>query len=139
MPLSLPENQAAYLTTFGEVLRTNAEGIYGSRPWKTYGEGPTATATGHLAEHKNKPFTARDIRFTTQGESLYAIMLGWPESGRVTIKALGTDAKTRLEGIKSIQMLGVTASLDWKQDATGLSVQLPQKPPCEYAYVLKIR
>ena len=30
---TLPENQAAYLTAFGEVLRTNAEGIYGSRPW----------------------------------------------------------------------------------------------------------
>ena len=43
---TLPENQAAYLTAFGDFLRINAEGIYGSRPWKVFGEGRSKSKTG---------------------------------------------------------------------------------------------
>ena len=34
---TIPENQAAYLTAFGNILKINGEDIYGTRPWKTYG------------------------------------------------------------------------------------------------------
>ena len=37
---TIPEKQAAYLTAFGDFLKINGEGIYGTRPWKTFGEGP---------------------------------------------------------------------------------------------------
>jgi len=43
---TLPENQAAYLTTMGDFLKTSGEGIYGTRPWKVYGEGPLEIKTG---------------------------------------------------------------------------------------------
>ena len=52
---TLPANQAAYLNAFGDFLKVNGEGIYGTRPWKTYGEGPLEICTGRQGEnHKSR-------------------------------------------------------------------------------------
>ena len=62
----------------------NGEAIYGTRAWTVYGEGPTHAPTVAFKEHENVPLTARDVRFTCatrgdkEGETLYAICLGWP-------------------------------------------------------------
>ena len=37
---------------------------------------------GSMNEQTQTAYTAEDIRFTTRGATLYAIALGWPESGR---------------------------------------------------------
>ena len=34
-------------------------------------------------------------------------------------------------------MLGVETPLQWKQDHEGLHVTLPDRKPCDHAYVLK--
>ena len=93
---TLPENQAAYLTAFGDFVKINGEGIYGTRPWKTFGEGPLKIKDGRQGEnHKN--FSPQDIRFTLrrQGyggqatETLYAFVLA-PPSEDIVIKTLAT-------------------------------------------------
>lgn len=61
----------------------------GTRPWTTYGEGPTQVVAGEFHDTATKPFTAQDIRFTTKDKDLYAIALGWPKDGHLTIHALG--------------------------------------------------
>ena len=33
-------------------------------------------------------YSAKDIRFTTKGKTLYAIALGWPDDGKMVIKSL---------------------------------------------------
>ena len=38
-----------------------------------------------------KAFTSDDIRFTTKGETLYAIALAWPNNGKLAIKSLARD------------------------------------------------
>ena len=48
---TIPENQAAYLTAFGDFLRINGEGIYNTRPWKTFGEGPLKVKDGRQGEN----------------------------------------------------------------------------------------
>ena len=135
---TIPEKDQEILLAIGKWLKLNGEAIYGTTYWKTYGEGPTSTATGHLAEKKNKPFTAQDIRFTAKGDYLYTILLGWPSTGRITIKSLAEDSPTGLERIEAVEMLGVDATLSWKRDSTGLTVRLPEQKPCEFAFVLKI-
>ena len=35
-----------------------------------------------------RAYTAEDIRFTAKGDTLYAFVMAWPESGRVTLKSL---------------------------------------------------
>ena len=37
-------------------------------------------------------YTAADIRFTTKGDTLYAIALGWPESGKLVVRSLAAPA-----------------------------------------------
>ncbi|ATP56006.1 alpha-L-fucosidase [Pedobacter ginsengisoli] len=129
----------------GQWMKVNKECIYGTRPWKIYGEGPATenmaplTAQG-FNEGKGKPFVAQDIRFTTKGAVLYAIPMGWPENGKITIKSLAKgNASLYPSKIKSMELLGVGPITDFKQDETGLTVTLPAKQPAlSYAFALKI-
>lgn len=131
---TIPEHEQEMLREIGRWLKTNGEAIYGSTPWKIYGEGPTGTATGHLSEKKNKPFTAKDVRFTAKGDTLYATLLDWPKEGKTTIKALKKGAVK----VGKVSLLGSDTSITWSQNAKGLNIQLPADKPCDHAFVLKI-
>ena len=132
---SIPEQEQAILRGIGAWLRVNGEAIYGTRPWKVFGEGPTQVHEGPFNDTKRTPFTARDVRFTTKGGMLYAIVLGWPEDRQVNIAALAEGAAG---DIRSVRLLGSTDALKWKRESVGLHVELPEKPPCDYAYSLAI-
>ncbi len=133
---SIPAEQQERLRGIGAWLKLNGEAIYGSRPWLIYGEGPTQTPTGHLADQEFEGFCAEDIRFTTQGAQLYAIALGWPENGTLHIGALG---QARYNGkLKGVALLGHAGKLDWTQGPGALEIRLPSKPPCSHAYVFRI-
>ena len=75
-------------------ISVNSEGIYATRPWKVYGEGPGTMPAperqGCLGfnERGRKPLTAQDIRFTQKDRTLYAFVMGWPENEAV-MSALG--------------------------------------------------
>jgi alpha-L-fucosidase len=136
---TIPEPAQQVLRDVGAWLAVNGEAIYGTRPWTRYGEGPTVVEGGAFHEKDAKPYTAEDFRFTTKGDSLYAIELGWPQDGKVTIRSLGSDA---LQGqtIQSIVLLGSDAKtkIEWRQNGDGLRVQLPTQPLGKYAYVLRL-
>nr|WP_197168204.1 MFS transporter [Neorhodopirellula pilleata] len=135
---TIPDQDREILLSIGKWLKINGEAIYESIPWTTFGEGPTGTTTGHLAESKDQPFTADDIRFTAKSDSLFVIALDWPESNRLTIKTL-SDSNTDLKTIESIKLLGSDNAISWKRDANGLHVNLPEGKPCDFAYVLQVR
>ena len=73
----------------------NGEAIYGTRPWQVYGEGAVQARGGAMRE--NMTYSAKDIRFTTKGKTLYAIALGWPmrRSSRACSSPRLTAAKPR--------------------------------------------
>ncbi len=130
---TIPEDQAKILLEIGAWLDVNGEAIYDTKYWKTFGEGPTEVKKGHHSEGQNKDFTGQDMRFTQKNGNLYAILLGWPENGEVTISSI--DAS---ENVKSLSMLGSDESLKWSKEEDGLHVKLPSEKPCEFAYTLKI-
>ena len=110
----------------------NGEAIYGTRPWKIYGEGPTTLKNqekGRFGGVKDvRPYESTDIRFTTKGESLYAFCMGTP-SGDVKIVSLGTNSKISGQKVKSVQLLGSNDKLTWKQEAGALVISKPIKLP----------
>jgi alpha-L-fucosidase len=133
---SISERAEKMLVALGDWLRVNGEGIYATRPWKIFGEGPTrGSKGGGFSENADRDFTPRDIRFTQSkdGASLYAITLGVP-SEPICIRSLAAAAGR----VTAVSLLGGSAPLSWSQTAEGLSVTLPEAKPCAYAIALKI-
>src|SRR5262249_9033964 len=134
---TIPEAAEHILVQLGAWLKVNGEAIYGTRPWITYGEGPTRVTTSALNTDR-QDFTPEDIRFTTHGDVLYAIALGWPEGGKLRIRSLWRDNPYLSEPVGSVQLLGTAAPLRWKQDADGLYIELPDRAPDEPAFAFRI-
>ena len=132
---TLPNNQRETLASVGRWLALNGETIHETRPWRTFGEGPTRVVQGAFNEPKSGS-TAADIRFTTRGYVLYAIVLGWPGTG-VTVTITNLAAGQEPTAIASVHLLGQDTALKYSRDAAGLKVKFPNRPPCKHALLLK--
>lgn len=123
---TIPEVEQQMLRDIGAWLHVNGAAIYSTRPWKIFGEGPTKVESGAFTDTKRESFTTQDIRFTTQGDNLYAVALGWPLEP-LTIASLGYEAGLLEQEIKSVRALGCDALVEWQQTAQGSLIQpLPQ-------------
>lgn len=117
---TIPEQAQAILHDIGAWLKTNGEGIYATKPWRIYGEGPTKPAAGSFHEG-DVPYTPQDFRFTTKGDVLYAIEMA-PPKGEVVIQALsaGTAGQQKVE---SVSQLGAS-SVSFEQKGDGLHLKV---------------
>jgi len=136
---AIPEEQQQMLRDLGAWLKVNGEAVYGSTPFKIYGEGPTGTVVGHVSEPKNKPFGSEDYRFTMQGEILYAFVLEKPKDSVASIKSLKANNELLTSKIKSVELLGSSETLKWVVDDDALKVTLPAEMPTQFAHVLKLQ
>ena len=121
-------------------MAVNSEGIYATRPWKIYGEGPSTKVVikaGNFNEDKQKDLTAEDVRFTTKGNTLYAFVMGWPEKEAV-VKALGLASPQNPGKIRSVELVGHKGELKWKQDESGLKVEMPVEKISDVGITLKV-
>jgi alpha-L-fucosidase len=122
-------------------MAVNSEGIYGSRPWKIFGDGPgtkpVAAADLRFNEGARKDFTAEDVRFTTKAGALYAFVMGWPGK-EASIPALALGGMNSVPKIRNIELLGHRGKLKWTQDAGTLKVELPEEKPSDHAVTFKI-
>ncbi len=139
---SIDEHEEAFLAGLTAWMDVNSEGIYSTRPWKIYGEGPSTTARPAArggGRGATAASTAQDIRFTTKGDTLYAFVQAWPDSRVAQIKSLATGSpQTGGAKVTGVSLLGYDGKVTWTQDAQGLSVNLPEKAPSQYAVTLKI-
>ncbi|MFI3280793.1 MAG: alpha-L-fucosidase [Rikenellaceae bacterium] len=134
----IPEEVETRLLEMGEWLQINGEAIYDTRPWHVYGEGGLEIKEGHLSEDKNRDAMAEDIRFTVNGDQLYAIMMDWPEEGEILIRTLSSNCEHLDAPIESVSLLGSKKRVKFEQNEHGLKLILPKKRPCEHAFTFKI-
>jgi alpha-L-fucosidase len=69
-------------------------------------------------------YATEDFRFTTKGNVMYAIELGWPAGNEGVIRSLGPAAGSGR--VKSVDLLGANA------------IQVPAHSPEKYAYAFRI-
>jgi alpha-L-fucosidase len=141
---TIDEHEVAFLEGMAAWMKTNAEGIFGSRPWKVYGEGPSTIETpeagqfGGARDVRSKPYTIEDIRFTTKGDALYAYLLAPQPATQAVIRNLATNSPhTSGRKVKDVMLVG-GGKLEWSQGAQGLSVKLPERLPSSEAVGLRI-
>jgi alpha-L-fucosidase len=140
---SIDDQERAVVEGIAAWMQVNGESIYGTRPWKIFGEGPAQQAAAALSaqgfnEGKGKPFGAEDIRYVTKGKTLFATALGWPTSGRLLLKSLAVGSPHYPSKIKQVELLGAPGKLKFEHTKDGLAVVLPAQKPNAIAYALKI-
>ena len=109
-----------------EWTSRNGEAIFGSRPWRRFGEGPTRPPpAGAFGEGKANPLTSRDVRFTAKDGTLYAIFMEWPE-GESAISSLGAHAFPDAI-IEKVELLG-GPTLEFRRESEALRLTLPRSP-----------
>lgn len=149
---SFHETAKAILYEIGDWLKINGEAIYGTRPFVISGEGPSTikdsnydveminaqleNTQGDAGDLSQGTFTEEDFRFTTKGDTLYAIGMGWPKNGIAKIYSLKKGGYR--DGIASVSLLGSDAPVSFTQTEECLEIRLPQEKPCSHAYALKI-
>ena len=136
---TIPEGDEKILLAIGEWLKENGEAIYGTRPWRIYGEGPTRIVEGTFNDVKRQPFTSEDIRFTAKDGALYATVMARPANGTVTVRALSSWSTFYPGEIRSVTLLETGAPLQWSRNGGGLTVDLKGVQPKHSLFVLKIQ
>ena len=134
---TIPFDQRNVLLEIGDWLNKYGEAIYSTRPWITYGEGPTKEPEGGFRDHSKflkLKYSSADIRYTRSkdGKALYAIVLGLPKSA-TTLKAMKFDKNVKVE------LLGVDTKVDYAVKDGNLVIQPPSAEGLsQYAVVFKI-
>lgn len=140
----LDSDELAVLDGITRWMAVNSEGIYATRPWKIFGEGPSTDMAAKKSEGASfnegnrTDMTHKDVRFTTKGTTLYAFIMGWPDDGgQVVIRPLGSGGAHKEATIADVQLLGY-GKVDFQRVDEGLRIKLPDRQPGDYAFTFKI-
>jgi alpha-L-fucosidase len=137
---TIPDEARTVLLQMGAWLKVNGEAIYDSRPFTVFGEGPTKAPKNSTAKNSDiQTYTSEDLRFTTSrdGKILYATALGWPSSRILTVHTLFRGNPYLAEPVCGVHLLGAD-DIDFRQQADGLHLELPDHSPNDIAYVFRI-
>lgn len=139
---TIPADQQDVLLKMGEWLKKYGKAIYGSRPWYTFGEGPTKEPKGHFSNHKaflNIKYSAKDVRYTTNNGNVYATILGWPgDNKEVLLKAFSKAEWKDAKAIKNVILMGCDEDIEFELSDAGLTVKTPSKSTDSMAVVFKV-
>ncbi|MDP4277961.1 MAG: alpha-L-fucosidase [Bacteroidota bacterium] len=140
---TIDEKELAVVQGITAWMNVNKESIPYTRPWITFGEGPTADAVNPLSAqgfNEGISYTSKDVRYVCRKDTVFASIMGWPEKSQITLKALGTASSQYLGKINKVKLLGY-GDLTFTRDFNGLNVKFPTTaiPTGSVASVLKIQ
>ncbi|NAZ86075.1 alpha-L-fucosidase [Kineococcus indalonis] len=139
---TIAAQERALLEQVGDWLTRNGEAVYGTRPWRVSGEGPTKTAAGSFVDDVAAGYTGADVRFTHRedpaGEYVYAILLAEPEDGVARVKAFGTGSPLLEREVREVHVLGAGRAPEWSRGPDELVVRLPPRAAVAGGPVVKL-
>ncbi|HEX5283784.1 MAG TPA: alpha-L-fucosidase [Bryocella sp.] len=136
----LDSDERVVLAGITEWMQTNGTGIYGTKPWKAFGEGPAlAVPAGTGMNENRKPdLTVEDFRFVSKGDELYVFAQGAPRQ-EIVVKSLGRNNTASGKAVKSVELLGSSGKLKFKQEDGALRVTPPNNLPASAAIGVALR
>ena len=137
---TIDEKEQAILADIKAWMDVNGESIYGTRTWKTFGEGPLAEASNPMnAQGFNEGlnYSARDVRYVQKDGKVYATIMAWPSSEKFTFESFSITSEYYSGKVTGVELLG-HGSVEYTQGINGLTVTLPAEHPNEIAPVLAI-
>ena len=137
---TIDDKERKVLADIKAWMDINSESIYGTRMWKTFGEGPLAEAANPMNAqgfNEGQAYSAQDVRYVEKDGVVYATIMAWPASGNFTFKAFSI-AETSYSGeVAKVTLLG-GGDVEFTHDINGLTVNVPATKPNSIAPVFRI-
>ncbi len=134
-----PEQTEPIFSDFHDWLGSNKEAVYGTRPWKVYGENFEELSKEEKKEvfhdlvYDGTPKEIKpDIRFTAKNNIVYVFARSIKEN-KFTVRSITTDYK-----VKKITVLGNNKEVKWTNSGSGLNIEMPITKTGLPIYVYKI-
>lgn len=126
---SIPDEDIRILAEIGSWMEKSKDAVYGSRPWRKSGEGNVRVGEGQFTDNEEPSYTSEDIRFTANGDSIYAFIMKFPSDGMVTIRSLADSMdqnRSDFHGlIEEVSVPGYeNARVEWVKNAEGLHLEV---------------
>lgn len=138
-----PEQTDIILKTFHKWLKSNGEAIYGTTPWRIFGEDFTVN---RVEDTEQKPFhdavydgtpkdIVPDVRFTMRGKSVYIIVRHVTKAS-YTLRSFSSEK----DKIRKVTLLENHKKVDWELDDDGLKISNIHRSTKDSfpVYVLKV-
>lgn len=123
------------LNRLGEFTKQNKEAIWGTQPYKVFGEGKKQKG-GSFTEHFT--YTAKDYRFTCKTGVVYAFSLKPEGKNKFQIKALADSMDLFHCIIKNITLLGSSEKIKFIQNKKCLTIYTKEKIKSKMPICFKI-
>ena len=127
---TIDEDAEFILDRLADWFRINSEAVYGTRPWKVFGEGETRVKIEGFTEEKTD-WTLSDVRFVQKDGAVFAFLLGAKGGETAALRSFAE------EEVRSVELLGA-GPLEFRKEFGVLLVKLPERLPGICANTLKI-
>lgn len=127
---SIDDEADFILQNLGRWFEVCGEAVYGTRPWRVFGEGDTLVKIEGFREDKTA-WTRNDFRFVQKNGAVYAFMLGISGGETAVLRSFAQQE------VHSVELLGY-GPVPFAQNFGVLTVCLPERLPVPCANALKI-
>lgn len=115
----IAEEEREVLLGVGAWLEKNGEAIYGSEPYRFYGEGKKR---GGASFAENTKYNAKDFRFTYKNGAIYVIAMKPSASGKFVVKSLSQSNDRMSYIVKSVTHLETGEEVRFEHDKKALTL-----------------